>query len=440
MQKKKFSMYILMIFLLLSVLAGCGKDDVNASAAKRALAKGRSIGTEIFKIYEKTKKLSEDNLFASIESAGTNGLEAAQNHIAQSALEAVGQIGNNEVNSGNPGNSGNTGSQAGAGSQPDQADMSAPQDGSVPAFTPSGGSPYGEHGALRVQGANLVDQNGNPYQLYGMSTHGIAWFPDYVNQGAFQTLRSWNTNCVRLSMYTAEYNGYCTGGNKEDLKNIVKRGVDYATNQGMYVIIDWHVLNDQNPNVYKEEAKAFFAEMSALYKDRSNVLYEICNEPNSSANWPDIKSYAQEVIPIIRANDSDAVIIVGTPNWCQEIDKAAADPLPYDNLLYALHFYAATHKDWLRDRARSCIEGGLPVIISEFGMCDASGNGSNDFNQAGQWMELIRQYNLSYCCWALANKAETCCVINPGCSKTSGWTMEDLSESGRWIVNQFQSE
>ena len=304
----------------------------------------------------------------------------------------------------------------------------------------SGGSPFAEHGTLRVAGTNLVDKNGNPYQLFGMSTHGISWFPEYVNADAFATLRSWNTNCVRLAMYTAEYNGYCTGGDKEALKNTVKQGVELATSQGMYVIIDWHVLNDRNPMTYKEDAKAFFAEMSSLYKDRDNIIYEICNEPNGGVDWATIKSYAEEIIPVIRANDSNAVILVGTPEWCQQVDQAAASPLGYDNIMYTLHFYAATHTDWLRQRAESAINNGLPIFVSEFGMCDASGNGGNDFGQAASWMELIGRYNLSYCCWNLANKAETSSIINSWCTKTSGWSDEDLSESGKWIVNQFRSE
>lgn len=303
------------------------------------------------------------------------------------------------------------------------------------------GTPVEKHGALKVNGANLTDKHGNLFQLYGMSTHGIAWFPQYINYEAFKTLRDeWNTNCIRLAMYTAEYNGYCTGGNKEELKELVRNGVNYATELGMYVIIDWHVLQDCSPGVYKAEAIEFFKEMSALYADYDNVIYEICNEPNSWAAWDEIKSYANEVIPVIRANDSDAVIIVGTPTWSQDIDKALASPLEFDNVMYSLHFYAATHTDWLRERARQCINSGLPVFVSEFGLCDASGNGGNDFYQSTEWMNLIKEFNLSYCCWNLANKGETSSVIQSWCNKTSWWNDNELSESGNWIKNQFKSE
>lgn len=298
-----------------------------------------------------------------------------------------------------------------------------------------------DHGTLRVEGPNLVDAKGEMVQLYGMSTHGIAWFPQYINREAFQTLRDdWGSNCVRLALYTDEYNGYCSGGNKEELKQLVENGVSYATELGMYVIVDWHVLNDKNPNVHKEEAIRFFDEMASKWKDQNNVIYEICNEPNSGTTWEDIVSYADQIIPVIRKHDSDAVVIVGTPTWSQDVDQALKAPLAYGNVMYALHFYAGTHTDWLRKRAEECIKQGLPICISEFGMCDASGNGANDFVQASKWMELIEKYNLSYFCWNLANKSETSSVLKPECTKVSGWEESDLSEAGAWIRQQLRRE
>lgn len=297
------------------------------------------------------------------------------------------------------------------------------------------------HGALCVEGADLLDQYGNPFQLYGMSTHGIGWFPQFVNYDSFLTLRDdWNTNCIRLAMYTAENAGYCTGADKEQLKKLVKNGVDYATELGMYVIIDWHILSDQDPHVYKEDAKAFFEEMSAAYADHTNVLYEICNEPNGYATWDSVKAYAEEIIPIIRAHDEDAVIIVGTPTWSQDIDRAAANPLSYDNVMYALHFYAGTHKDSLRERLDTCVSNGLPVFISEFGMCDASGNGANDFDSASKWMDLIEEHNLSFCCWNLANKDESSSVFKSSTTGVANWTEEEMNESGKWIRNYFRGK
>lgn len=294
-------------------------------------------------------------------------------------------------------------------------------------------------GTLSVEGTKLVDDNGNGVLLKGISTHGLAWYPDYVNEDCIRQLKEeWGANVFRLAMYTAEYGGFCSGGDKESLKALVKDGVKYATDNDMYVIIDWHILSDGNPNTYLEDAKGFFEEMSEEYADYTNVLYEICNEPNGGTSWSDVKSYAEEVIEVIRENDEDGIILVGTPNWSQYVEQAAADPIEgYDNIMYTLHFYAATHKEDLREAMVRAVEAGLPIFVSEYGICDASGNGGIDEYQANQWVELLNQYQISYVAWNLSNKSETSAVIKSSCSKTSGFTLEDLSDSGKWLYNML---
>ena len=328
-----------------------------------------------------------------------------------------------------------TSSSEASGAQPAETEPAVSEAPSVDDSTP-----YGQHGALHVENGKLTDADGNIVQLYGMSTHGIAWFPQYINYDSFRTLRDdWNTNCIRLAMYTAEYGGYCAGGDKEQLKQLVRDGVSYATELGMYVIVDWHILSDCDPNQNKDEAIAFFREMSETFADNDNVLYEICNEPNSGTSWDSIKSYAEEVIPVIREQKPDAVILVGTPTWSQEIDKAAASPLTFDNVMYTLHFYAGTHKDDLRNRLETCAQNNLPVFVSEFGMCDASGNGANDFDSTTKWLDLLNKYQISFCCWNLANKDESSSVFKAASTALSDWTDEDFNESGRWIRDYFRS-
>ena len=292
------------------------------------------------------------------------------------------------------------------------------------------------NGALKVIGTQLSDESGNPVQLRGVSTHGLAWFPAYVNKELFKEIRnSWNANVIRLAMYTDEYGGYCSGGDKNKLKKLIKDGVQYATEADLYVIVDWHILNDQDPNKYISDAKDFFREMSAEFSSHNNVIYEICNEPNGGTTWQSIKSYAEVIIPIIRANDPDAVIIVGTPNWSQYVDKAADDPITgQSNIMYALHFYAATHKDDLRTKMKNATAKGLPIFVTEYGICDASGNGSIDTASAGKWVQQMDSLGISYVCWNLSNKNETSALIISSCSKTSGFTLDDMSSEGKWLL------
>lgn len=294
-------------------------------------------------------------------------------------------------------------------------------------------------GKLSVKGTQLVDENGNAIQLKGLSTHGITFFPQYVNEELFRQFRQdWQANVIRLAMYTAESGGYCTDGDKDYLKDLVRSGVEYAANQDMYVIVDWHILSDNNPNQHKNEAIDFFTQMSKEFAGYDNVLYEICNEPNGGTSWSEIKSYAEEVIPVIRANAPDAVILVGTPNWSQYVNEAAADPITgYDNIMYTLHFYAATHTDALRQTMTSVIDAGLPVFVSEYGICDASGNGSIDEAQANAWVQVMDEYKVSYVAWNISNKNETSAIIKSSVDKTSGLTLDDLSDSGRWLYQML---
>ena len=69
----------------------------------------------------------------------------------------------------------------------------------------------------------------------------------------------------------------------------------------MYVIVDWHILSDCDPNQNKDEAIAFSGKWRKFLPTTTIMLYEICNEPNGGTSWDSIKSYAEEVIPVIRA-------------------------------------------------------------------------------------------------------------------------------------------
>ena len=298
-----------------------------------------------------------------------------------------------------------------------------------------------QNGALSVKGTQLVDEKGQAVQLRGISTHGIAWFPDFVNQDAVMQLgKDWGANLFRIAMYTDENGGYCTDGDKEKLKALVTDGVEYAKQADMYVIVDWHILHDSNPLTHKAEALQFFKEMTEKLKGEKHVLYEICNEPNSGCSWEDIKTYANEVIPVIRENAPEAVILVGTPTWSQEIEKPQNDPITgYDNIMYTLHFYAATHKEDLRSKMVNAVEAGTPVFVSEYGLCDASGNGGNDLGQAQSWIDTMDQHGISYAVWSFCNKEETSALIASSCRKTSGFTREDLSESGKWIMDTLHT-
>ncbi len=297
------------------------------------------------------------------------------------------------------------------------------------------------NGQLQVKGSQIVNKDGKPFVIKGVSTHGLSWYPQYVQKKAFQSLKKRGVNTIRLALYTEEYNGYCNSGkeNQKNLEALVDKGVNAATSLGMYVIIDWHILSDGNPLIHKKEAKTFFKKIAKKYSSYKNVLFEICNEPNGGeGTWKNIRSYAKTIISIIRSVNKKAIIIVGTPTWSQDVDQAAANPLNGKNIAYAFHFYASTHKQDLRNKLESAVKQGLPVIVTEFGLSEASGNGTVDIKEANKWNTLLNRYKLGRVCWNLSNKDESSSLIKASCNKTSGWKMDDFTQAGKWLFKSYK--
>ena len=310
----------------------------------------------------------------------------------------------------------------------------------------SKGTPVANHGQLSVKGANIVDKSGKKFQLLGMSTHGIGWFPDIISKSSFKVLRDdWGCNSIRLAMYIEESWGgseSCYLADKDRNYKLVTNGIDYCIDLGMYVVVDWHVLNPGDPTTHTADAKEFFGKIAKKYKDYPNMIYELCNEPNGNVQWNNkIKPYCEELIKEIRKYDKDAIIVCGTATWSQDIDKVVGNTVKDKNTVYALHFYANTHMDWMRDRLKNCYNKGLPVLVTEFGSCDASGNGGFNKSETKKWFDVMDKLNIGYFNWSLSNKGETASAFNSGTdlSNIKSGTSQ-LTESGKLIREQIRKK
>lgn len=288
------------------------------------------------------------------------------------------------------------------------------------------------NGYLKVFQDKLLNQYNQQVQLKGISTHGLQWYGNLMNYDNMKYLKdNWNINVIRIAMYTEE-NGYIQ--NKDDISNKAIQIIENAIDLDLYVIIDWHILSDNDPNIHKEEAKDFFNIISFKYKDTPNVIYEICNEPNGSeVSWNNhIKPYAEEIIPIIRNNSPKSIIIVGTPNWCLGLDKVINNKLDYYNILYSVHFYSGSHKEDVIEQLKIAKDNKLPVFVSEWGTTNASGNGEIYEQNSREIIDLINQNNLSWINWSFCNKAEGSAILTP--DYTLGSRIDDyLTDSGKLV-------
>lgn len=286
------------------------------------------------------------------------------------------------------------------------------------------------NGALHVEGQQLADGNGTPVVLRGLSTHGLTWFPEYIQAGLFtQVSQEWDCNLIRLVVYSEEY----CGNDQEKLYGLLEKGIEEATAADQYVLVDWHILNDGDPNTHRDTAVKFFERVTKQYGDRTNILYEICNEPNGATTWADIRKYAEIVIPVIRENSPESVIIVGTPDYDKELMPAAVNPLSYDNVMYSCHFYAASHYEAYFSELQAAVELGLPVFVTECGLSESSGDGTVDFANAATWFTYLGEKKISYAIWSLSNKPETSAIIVPEDTTPEKLDDWELTDAGRWV-------
>lgn len=281
------------------------------------------------------------------------------------------------------------------------------------------------HKYLSVSGTQLVNSSNEPVVLRGMSFGWHSMWPRFYNEKAVKWLKKdFNCNVVRAAM-GVELGEYSYLKDPKFSKEKIEAVIKGAIKSDIYVIVDWH-----SHNINLKEAKEFFAEISKKYSKYPNIIYEIFNEPDHES-WAEVKAYSEEVIKVIRENDLKNIILVGSPHWDQDVDLAAADPiLGYTNIMYTMHFYAATHGKELRDKTDASINKGLPIFVSESAGMEATGDGPLDLKAWQEYIDWMEARKLSWITWSVSDKDETCSILKKSAKSTGKWKMEDLKESG----------
>lgn len=293
-------------------------------------------------------------------------------------------------------------------------------------------SPIAQHGALSVRGSKIVGSHGRAVSLAGPSFFwsNTGWGQEdlYTRESVEYFARDWDAGIIRAAIAGQNDGSYLT--DPEANYRRAETLIDAAIASGLYIVVDWHTHIAED---HVDEAKEFFTRIASQYGDAPNVIYEIYNEPLDTTDWTKtIKPYAQELIQTIRAIDPDNIIVVGTQSWSQRVDKAADDPITgHSNIAYALHFYAASHKADLRAKAQYAIDKGLPIMVTEWGSVDYSGDGAADARSTLEWMDFIRANDLSHMVWSVSDKDEGAAIFRPGTSTDGQWSDDDLTASGR---------
>ena len=304
-------------------------------------------------------------------------------------------------------------------------------------------TPVAANGKLHVCGVHLCNSGNRVVQLRGVSTHGLQFAPNCYHDAALDAIAGdWHADLLRIAMYVQE------GGFETDQAGFtakVNSLVDKATARGLYALVDFHVLNPGDPTVNLERAKTFFASVAKRNAGKTNVLYEIANEPNG-VPWQTIKSYAEKVIPVIRAQDPDAIVVVGTRGFSSlgiaegsNAGETIDNPLNFPNIMYAFHFYAASHQDNYRAELTAAAAR-LPMFVTEFGTVTFTGNGTFDRASSTTWLNLLDRLRISYANWTFSDIDESSAALEPGtCSGSKYAGPSVLTESGAFIRSRLRA-
>jgi endoglucanase len=291
------------------------------------------------------------------------------------------------------------------------------------------------HGHLHVKGNQIVDQSGHALALHGMSLY--CWGPQgaqYYNPSAIQHLaQDWKCTVIRIPILPRAYQR-----NPTNEINRVKTVMDACLANGIYAIVDWHSMRGAQNNI--PSAQAFFATVATAYGHTPNILYETWNEPERES-WPVIKAYHEAIIPVIRALDPANLIICGSRNWDQQIAEASRNPITIStNIAYSIHFYAATHHQFLRDNGTAALTNGVALFATEYGTSEASGTGRFDTVETRFWWNWLAANHLSCANWSMAALGETSAALVPGANATGPWPDDQLKPSGRLVRDYLISQ
>ncbi|RDI43403.1 glycoside hydrolase family 5 protein [Aquicella lusitana] len=306
------------------------------------------------------------------------------------------------------------------------------------------GTPVSINGRLKVCGTKLCNEHNVPIQLKGMSTHGLQWYGwnKCVTPASLDALTNdFKASVVRASLYVQE------GGYETDpvgFTNQVNQIIEEATQRGVYVIVDWHILSPGDPNYNLTRAQKFFTDIATAHKGKKNLIYEIANEPNG-VSWSTIKSYADKLIPVIRSIDPDTVILVGTAGWSSlgiSDGRSSQDiinqPVTFPNIMYTFHFYAASHREvYLNELDKA--SNVLPIFVTEFGTQTYSGDGTNDFVMSDKYIQLMSQKKISWTNWNYSDDFRSGAIWKTGTCSGGPWTDTNLKPAGIWIKDKIKN-
>lgn len=246
---------------------------------------------------------------------------------------------------------------------------------------------------VRVEGNKLVTADGKTLVFRGLNASD----PDKLEKSGhwdksyFEEMKRWGATLVRFPVHPTAWRNR----GKDQYLQLLDKGVNWANELGLYVIIDWHSIGNlknemyQNPmyETTQKETFEFWRTIADHYKDNSTVaFFELFNEPTvmggklGTCSWDEWKKLMEETITIIRANGGKAIPLVAGFNWAYDLKEVAQNPINAPGIAYVSHPYPMKREKPWEDKWTAdwgYVAQKYPVVLTEIGFCGPDDKGAH---------------------------------------------------------------
>jgi aryl-phospho-beta-D-glucosidase BglC (GH1 family) len=308
-------------------------------------------------------------------------------------------------------------------------------------------TPVGYYGMMQAEGNRIVgSKTGEPMQVKGASFFWSNWSGQFWTEAVVDDMvDNWNVELLRAA-WGVQDNGTPYSTDHSQLYTVVDRCIE----RGIYVIIDWHTHGlDLNVQAAKDFWNKVFDERPQ-YINNDAVIFELFNEPrfesDGGPDWTTCKSVQEDVLSVIRGRGANNHVIIGTPNFSQDVDAASANPIDDSNVSYALHFYVPNHCAPIWNKIPTAMNNGVPLFATEWGFWDlASWSQCGSDDKAGfarEWMNRLDDNMISWASWGISDKVPEQSSLYWDGSFASSWLPTELQNWREtpvpWICEDFE--
>ncbi len=305
---------------------------------------------------------------------------------------------------------------------------------------------------ISIQGNKFVDDQGQTMVFKGVNASDPAKLQrdGHWEKAYFEEAQNWGSEIIRLPVHPVNWRQL---GSDAYLK-LLDNGIQWATETGMYVVIDWHSIGNLRTGMFQhpmydtdlKETFNFWRTIAQRYKGNTTVaFFELFNEPTTihgqlgTCTWLEWKKINEELIAMIRANGSEAIPLIGGFNWAYDLTEIIENPIDAEGIAYVSHPYPQKRdkpweEKWTADWGFAAEK--YPLMLTEIGYCGPEDKGAHipvisDDSYAETIVQYCAERGISYIVW----------VFDPNWAPGmfSDWEYTPTRQ-GRFFKNLWQGE